>query len=65
MGPPLVVTQFSVVVPLWYPDVVVGKWLVENFRLVVLMPAFEHRLCEHVVLPVPGCGGQVLVLFLL
>ena len=62
MGPPLVVTQFSVVVPLWYPDVVVGKWLVENFRLVVIMPAVEHCLCAHMVLLVPGCGGHVSVL---
>ena len=43
----------------------VGTWRVENFRLVVLMPAFEHRLYEHIVLPVPGFGGHVSVLSLL
>ena len=59
------VRQFAVVVPMWEPVVVVETWCVENFRLVVLMPAFEHHLCEHMVLPVPGCGGRVSVLSLL
>ena len=45
--------------------VVVGKWSVENFRLVVLMSAFEHRPCEHMVLPVQGCKGRGLALSLL
>ena len=65
MGPPLVASQFDVVVPLWEPAVLVGKWLLGKFQLVFIMPAFEHRLCEHMVLPVPGCGGPVSVLFLL
>ena len=65
MGPPLEVRQFDVVVPLWEPVVVFEKWIVEKFRLVVLMPALEHRLCEHMVLPVPCCGGHILVLSLL
>ena len=45
--------------------VVIGTWRVENVRLVVLMPEFEHLLCAHMVLPVPGCGGHVSVLLLL
>ena len=65
MEPPLEVRKFAVVVPLWEPAVMVGKWLVEIFRLFVLMPALEHRLCDHMVLPVPGYGGHVLVLSLL
>ena len=65
MGPPFEVRQFVVVVPLWEPAVVVGEWIVEHFRPVVLMPTLEHCLCEHMVLPVPGCGGHVLVLSLM
>ena len=45
--------------------VVIGPWLVERFRLVVLMLAFEHHLCAHMVLLVPVCGGHVSVLSLL
>ena len=56
-GPPLVVRQVAVLLPLWVPDVVVIPWRVENFQLVGLTPAFEHRLCAHMVLLVLGCGG--------
>ena len=65
MGPILVARQLAVVMPLWEPDVVVGPWCVEKFQLVVLIPAFEHRLCAHMVLLVPGCGGYVSVLSLI
>ena len=51
--------------PLLEPDLVVGPWRIKKTQLVVLMPAFEHRLCAHMVLPVPGCGGHVSVLSLL
>ena len=50
---------------LWVPAVVVGPWRVENFQLVGLTPVFDHRLCAHMVLLVPGCGGHVSVLSLL
>ena len=56
IDPPLVVRQLAVVIE---------PWLVERFLLVVLMLAFENRLCAHMVLPVPGCGGHVSVLSLL
>ena len=65
MGQPLVVRQVAVLIPLWETAVVVGPWRVENFQLVFLTPTFEHRLCAHMVLPVPGCGGHVSVLSLL
>ena len=65
MGPPLVVQQVAVLMPLCEPSVVVGPWQVEKFQLVGLTPAFEHRLCAHMVLLVLGCGGHVSVLSLL
>ena len=43
--------------PLLEPDLVVGPWRIKKNQLVVLMPAFEHRLCAHMVLPVPVCRG--------
>ena len=62
MGPPFVVRQADVLMPLWEPAVVVGLWRFENFQLAGLTPAFEHRLCAHMVLLFPGCGGHVSVL---
>ena len=56
MGPPLVVRQVAVVL---------GTFRVEIVWLVVLMPVFEHLLCAHMLLPMPGCGGHVSVLLLL
>ena len=47
---------------LWVPAVVVGLLLVEKFQIVGLTPAFEHRLCAHMVLLVLGCGGHGSVL---
>ena len=61
-GAALGVETCSCLMPLWEPSVVVGPWCVEKFQLVVLTPAFEHRLCAHMVPPVPGCGGHVSVL---
>ena len=65
MGPPFEVRHFVVVVPLWEAAVVVREWLVGKFRTVVLMPALDHRRCEHMVMPVPGFGGRALVMSLL
>ena len=62
LGTPLVVGQVDVLMNLWVPAVVVGTWHVETFQLVVLTPAFEHRLCAHMVLLVLGCGGHRSVL---
>ena len=39
-----------------------GPLRVEKIQLLGLTPAFEHRLCAHMVLLVLGCGGCVSVL---
>ena len=59
-GPPLVVRQVDVVVPVWEPAVVVGTWRVENFRLVVLMPVFEHC-CTMPMMWIGKCVRVVLI----
>ena len=61
-GAPLVVRQVDVLLPLLVPPVMVGPWRVEKFQLVGLTPAFDHRLCVHMVLLVIGCGGHGSVL---
>ena len=48
----------AVLLPLRVPDVGVGPWHVEKFQLVGLTPAFEHRLCAHMVLLVLVYGGH-------
>ena len=45
--------------------VVIVLWLIEIFRLVVLMLAFEHHICAHMVPLVPSYGRHVSVLSLL
>ena len=56
------VGQVTVLLSMLVPDVLVGPLCVENFQLVGLTPAFEHRLCAHMVLLVLVCGGHRSVL---